>query len=300
LSQQCIYVTNAYTGAVEIYRTDEHGVARPIERIKGLATGLASPEVVAVDGNHNVYVANVNGSYKASITVYPAGEYGDVAPTQTISGPDTQMGNPTGIAVDPAGNIYVTNWFPGSACVGTITVYAAGSNGDAAPIAQIAGRKTRLCDPWGTAIDSSGNIYVTGGQQYSSFVNVYAAGSNGNVSPMAEISGKRTLLYGPTAITLDTLGNMYVASSPNGTLVKFRAGAHGNAKPAQAIYGLLTKLQYPEGIALDSTGEIYTIATPQDRILVFAGTANGDVPPLRIIRANDRLNRHGDTDLVIR
>jgi hypothetical protein len=298
LTAQCIYVTDTSGPAIDIYRTDEHGEAKPIARIKGPATGLVGPSVVAVDAHHNVYVANVNGYYQASITVYPAGEYGNVVPAQTITGPDTQMGIPNGIAVDAGGNIYVTNWF--ASCVGSVTEYASGSNGDSAPIAQIKGKKTRLCAPWGTALDANGNIYVTSGQQYSSAVYEYAAGSNGNVPPLAQISGRRTLLYDATAITLAALGDIYVTSNSNGTLVKYRAGAHGNAKPVQAIYGLRTKLQFPYGIAVDTTDKIYTLdTTPRGRILVFASDAKGDVPPIRVIRGTTRFGFR-PSDLAIR
>lgn len=301
LTSPCIYVTSAYRPpSVDIYRTHQHGAAKPVESIKGPATGLSGPAAVAVDANHNVYVAGSNYQYESVVTVYPAGDYGNVAPTQTITGPDTQMGVATGIAVDSGGNIYVSNWFGGTPCVGSVTVYAAGANGDATPIAQIKGMKTGLCDPGGIATDSKRNIYVTSGQQYSSAVKIYAAGSNGNVRPMAEISGKRTLLYDPAGITLDALGNIYVSSDAAGTLTKYRAGAHDDAKPVQAIYGIRTKLQFANGIAVDPSDEIYANNTVRTDVVVFASDANGDVPPIRIIRRNRRSNLRRPTNIAVR
>jgi hypothetical protein len=303
LTAQCIYVTNAYRpAAVDIYRTDEHGAARPIGHIEGPATELAGPSAVAVDADHNLYVAGADYSsqYASAVNVYPAGQYGDVAPMQTITGPNTQMGIATGVAVDSARNIYVTNWFGGTPCVGSITVYAANANGDAPPIAQIKGAKTRLCDPGGIAIDPNGNLYVTSGQQYSSAVNIYAAGSSGNVRPMAEILGKRTLLYDPTGITLDALNNVYVSSDAEGTLTKYRAGSHGNVKPVQAIYGIRTKLQDAYGVAVDLNARIYANNTVRGNIVVFASDANGDVPPIRVIRRNNRSNLRRPTNIAIR
>lgn len=290
LTAQCIYVTNGHGPAIDIYSTDAHGESKPIARIKGPSTGLTGPEAVAVDANHNVYVADTNGSYKASIKVYPAGKYGNIAPTQTITGPATQLAVPNGIAVDSVGNMYVANFIAGTPCTGSITEYPAGSSGDAAPIAQIEGKKTRLCRPWGTALDASGNIYVTSGQQYSSAVYVYASGSNGNVPPIARISGSRTQLYDSTGIALNATGDIYVTSGDS--LLKFRTGAHGNAKPVQSINGLRTKLQFPYSTAVDARNEIYTVDGVPRAVLAFASHANGDVRPIRVIRGNTRVLFH--------
>ena len=66
----------------------------------------------------------------------------------------------------------------------TVTVYPAGSSGNATPSATIAGSNTGLDEPQGIAVDAGGNIYVTnyGSQQGGNdAVTVYAAGSNGNM-----------------------------------------------------------------------------------------------------------------------
>ena len=68
---------------------------------------------------------------------------------------------PSGIAVDSSRNMYVMN--PGSQVGGadSITVYPAGSNGNATPSATISGASTALDFPLGIAVDSGKNIYVT-------------------------------------------------------------------------------------------------------------------------------------------
>jgi hypothetical protein len=55
---------------------------------------------------------------------------------------------------------YVANEGSGIGGVDSAKIYAAGSNGNVAPIATIAGPLTQLDKPNGIAVDSIGNIYV--------------------------------------------------------------------------------------------------------------------------------------------
>lgn len=289
LTSPCVYVTNAYgPPSVDIYRARQRGAARPAERIKGANTELSGPEAVAVDSAYNVYVADINGYYQSAILVYPAGEYRNDTPAQTITGPDTEMGIATGVAVDSSAHVYVSNFIApkNNKCTGSVTVYAPGADGDVSPIAQIKGRKTLLCGPHGIALDSKGNIYVTTGLQYNSAVNIYAAGSTGNIAPVARIHGKRTMLDDPGSIALDSAGNVYVAPVEGQFLTTYRAGEHGDTKPAKMIVGMDTKLKSIVGVSVDSSGDIYACnENPQGNVVVFGSGANGDAPPIRVIKA---------------
>ncbi|MGA7871683.1 MAG: hypothetical protein WCA22_12375 [Candidatus Binatus sp.] len=55
-----------------------------------------------MDSKNNIYVANV---FAASITVYSAGSNVNVAPIAAISGPNTHLAFPFGIALDSSDNI---------------------------------------------------------------------------------------------------------------------------------------------------------------------------------------------------
>src|SRR2546427_9489988 len=65
-----------------------------------------------------LYVANSN-----SIAVYPPGASGNVAPARTISGTNTGLDFPFGVALDSAGNLYAAN-----SRVKSITVYPPGAS----------------------------------------------------------------------------------------------------------------------------------------------------------------------------
>jgi hypothetical protein len=99
-------------------------------------TGLTNVSGLALDSRNNIYVAN-DGSIGVgfdSVTIYAAGSNGNVAPTATISGPLTQLKQPSGVAVDSIGNIYVANDVSADGKhLDSITVYPPGSNGNVAP-----------------------------------------------------------------------------------------------------------------------------------------------------------------------
>jgi hypothetical protein len=74
------------------------------------------------------------------------------------------LANPTGVATDPAGKIYVAR---SSSSCDAIMVYAPGADGDSEPIAVISGDDTGLLRPAAIAVDSQGKIYVINNLQAS-------------------------------------------------------------------------------------------------------------------------------------
>ena len=222
-----VYVTNQVDGyeddgSITVYPAGRVGNVAPIAKIAGTRTGdktgLKSPIGLAVDGSNKLYVLNEFGdSGSGSITIYSPGASGNVAPEATIAdaagGKHTQLHSPAGLALDAAGNIYVTN----DRASNSITVYPAGSKGDVAPKAIISGSNTGLSTPRGIAIDSSGNIYVAnasdgvlidgveednGSETGPATITVYPPGSNGNVKPIATITGPLTSLAHPEGIAI--------------------------------------------------------------------------------------------------
>ena len=76
----------------------------------------------------------------------------------------------------------------------SVTVYAAKTHGNVAPIQTIRGTATKLKRPDGIAVDSSGNIYVSDGLDRSK-VMAFAVGATGDVKPLRTIRGSNTGLY---------------------------------------------------------------------------------------------------------
>jgi Beta-propeller repeat len=298
-AKPCIYVANNSPDGVQtvtIYAQEANGDVAPVDTIHGKKTGLSSPSAVAVDPSRNLYVSNFLGgaSGNGDVTVYASGSYGNVAPSQTIESEPSYdlMRNPSGVALDSGGDIYVSGWGSDS-----ISVYAPGADGDPAPIQYIAGDDTGLDSPSYVAVSKNRTIYVS--NFYGNSLTVYAPGANGNVAPVQTIAGAETNLYHCTAVALNSKGEIYVTNvklGPSGSpgVAIFGKGANGNVAPIRTISGPKTGLNQPNGITFDSDGNIYVTNAPEmasgnDSVTVYARGANGDVAPIRTITGKKTL-----------
>ncbi|MFY9663082.1 MAG: hypothetical protein WAL67_00630 [Candidatus Cybelea sp.] len=296
----CLYVANEGPrgdSSVTVYSAGATGNAKPIQTIKGSNTGLSASWEVAVDADGKMYVANTTGGGSqghGSVTVYAAGATGNVAPVQTISGPNTRLANPLGVALDPVnGDIYVESEGCSSPYFYCVEIFASGANGNVAPTGIIRGKKTELSDSSGVALDASGNLYVANyagvGYNDRGTVTAYTAGSVGNVAPARTISGSNTGLYQPEGVAFDTGSNIYVPNgfggpSNAGSVTVYAPTASRNAAPIRTIQGTKTKLDEPLGIALDGSDNLYVGNYESNTVTVYAAGANGRVKPINKIK----------------
>ena len=306
-----IYVTNNATNTLTVYAAGANGNVPPIATIGGAKTGLSDPTGIALDSNGKIYVLNRAYNRKRNIKVYPplgtsTGIINE-APIAAIAGSKTRLDDPTGIALDSQGNIYVANSLggpkvPNTEDSGMVTVYAAGSTGNIAPIATISGAATGLAYPAGIALDSSGNIYVANeltGDTSSSLedypsITVYPAGSKGNASPISIIAGDNTGLSYSQGIALDSSGNLYAEGYieyVGDTINVYPAGSNGNVSPAATIVGADTGLDGPDGIALDSGGNLYVSngyggPVGGGSVTVYPPGSSGDAVPIATITSS--------------
>ena len=192
-----IYVTNQTANSITVYPplTSSH-FGTLTATISGAATNLRYPLGIALDSAGKIYVANQS---PFTVMVYPAGSNGNVAPIAIIAGATTGLSYPQGIALDSSRNIYVAN----VGGPGTVTVYSAGSTGNVAATATIGTAVVGggASQPFGIALDASGNIYVTDGNLLT--ITVYPPlGSSGFGTPTATIVGTATGLFGPSGIAV--------------------------------------------------------------------------------------------------
>ena len=138
-----LYVANGALGRnVLVFAPGARGNVAPIRAIGGRLTHFVQPYGLAVDGNGTIYVADVLAK---SVFEFGPAQNGNVRPMATITGSRTGLQNPLDVVLDGNGNLWVTNAtsFAANAPY-EILEFAAGSQGDVAPIRAIAGPRTRL------------------------------------------------------------------------------------------------------------------------------------------------------------
>ena len=134
-SNQRIYVTNVPDDSVMAFAPDADGNAAPVATISGSNTQLDGPIQAVFDRSGNIYVSdnthcypNCSGAEPFAVTVYPPQAPGNVAPIRAISGSNTHLYLPAGIAVDALGNLYTANQQDNS-----VQVFPPNADGDVAP-----------------------------------------------------------------------------------------------------------------------------------------------------------------------
>jgi sulfur carrier protein ThiS len=189
------------------------------------------PNGVAVDSNGSVYVADYSNHTIRQVT--PTGAVTTLAGLAGSSGTNDGTGsaarfyNPTGVAVDNNGNIYVADQNNDTirqvTPAGVVTTLAglAGSLGSA----DGTGSAARFARPTGVSVDSSGNVYVadyfnhTIRQVTPARVVTTLAGLAGSPGG-ADGTGSAARFSNPFGTAVDTNGIVYVADSANNTIRK--------------------------------------------------------------------------------
>jgi trimeric autotransporter adhesin len=260
---------------------------------------LYGPYGLAVDSAGNIFIADTYNQRIRKIT--PDGVIHTIAGGGTTTGegiPATsaKLNNPTRIALDAAGNLYITDTLANRILRvdtrGILTTVAGGgsslSDGIRATTAAIL--------PVGITVDGAGNLYIVdwyvGGIRkvdtqgiISTIAGNGKQGFSGDGGPALQASFHFGIYSG---LTFDPAGNLYVADDANARIRRI-SGGQINTVAGNGLFhfsgnnGAATTatLDFPTGLTGDKTGNLYFTEpfvnrvrriAPDGTISVFAGT----------------------------
>jgi sugar lactone lactonase YvrE len=290
-----IYVANAGKGggghdSITKYAAGSSGDVAPVAEITGAHTQLSSPTGIALDSSGDIYVANQSPTANEpdSITVYSPNSAGNAAPIRVISGALTKLSSLSGIAIDSSGNIYASSLGVEGSSGADILIFAAGSNGNVAPIFEIDGDCAGLKPTGPIALDASANIYVGGYDKLAFFAHVDLRMPNRPcLTPGFAISGPKTGISQITGVAVDSVGDIFVTDSDSNSVRAFQSGDNGDVEPSATI-ATHNDIFAPTAVALDSSGKIYVVNGAADRqvsdtVTIYAPGSNAATAPIASI-----------------
>ena len=250
----------------------------------GTAASFNNPNAIAADTAGNIYVADSGNN--AIRQIAPGGIVSTLAGTAGTAGSANGTGaaalfnNPSGVATDSSGNVYVAdtnNQTIRKVTPAGVVSTVAGSPGVLGST-DATGSAASFRYPNGLASDSSGNLYVadTGNNTIRKItpagVVSTLAGTPG-VAGFADGTGAAASFNGPAAVALDTLGNLYVADYYNNTIRKVSAAGVVSTIAGSAPFwgavddtGSAARFNGPQALVVDAVGNVYVADTNNDTV----------------------------------
>jgi sugar lactone lactonase YvrE len=267
------------------------------------AATLNEPYGIAADRSGNIFFVDymnnrVRKINAAGIITTIAGTGGMGYNGDNIPATTAELNVPGGVAVDNAGNVYVTDDYNNRVrkinTSGIITTIAGtgtvGYNGDNIPATN-----AELNNPVFIAVDRIGNIYIadvdnarirridTAGMISTFAGSGVPAGYAGDNGPATAAK-----IWGPTGMYPDNLGNVYFGDAYNNVVRKVNTAGTittiaGNGTMGYSGDGgkaVLAELFWPAGLAMDAASNLYIADNGNNRIRRISSTAF--VPPVSV------------------
>ena len=241
----------------------------------GASARFNHPSGVAVDASGDLFVTDTGNNTVRKIT--PDGTVSTYAGTASAfpnyldgTAANAQFANPTGIAVDAQGNVYVGDTF------GNTTRTSLGDT-----VFSIVGA-VRKITPSGTVSTLAGTPYTVVEPEYFT----------GQPAPQfGDGSGASVFFGDPAALAVDAAGNVYVADASNRVVrrvtpqgaVTTLGGTVGTASTTESDgVGAQAAFATPNGLAVDTQGNLYVSDLEAIRVGASAGYPTVPTQPLQL------------------
>jgi sugar lactone lactonase YvrE len=269
--------------------------------IPGLANGnwneasFLCPNALAVDRDGNLFVADTLNSVirkVAAIGLVTTLVWTDAGVTQSGPATNAAVSEPTGVAVDHEGNVYIAerggNRVRQITPRGVMNILAGSGLAGAADGPSTA---ASFNGPSGLALDKEGNIYVADTANHQ----VRKITPDGKVTTLAGSgtpgsangTGKDASFKRPTGVAVDASGNVYVADQGNNLIREINPQGAVTTLAGSGAQGwddgpaTLASFNRPFGVAVDFYGNVYVAdtgnnvirqVTPDGTVTTLAGT----------------------------
>lgn len=328
------------TGTVtELTKASGYSAASALT-IQGGNTNFELPTGIAVDNAGNIWIANFGGG---SVTELPYAavsapnataasiansainiSLASLAVDVSYNGSNKAVIDPTYIAVDPTGNVWIANFdlytLTGTTAGGSIIELTKASGYSPASALNISGWDGPISDPFVIAFDSAGNLWLTG-------VGGASISSGGvAVTELTQASGyapaKALNIPGNSAVTFlagiaaDGAGNIWIANTGLGLPANGATGGSGSvieltkssgyAMSSAVTYNATSAgFQTPVGIAIDAAGNVWIansgattggnngiILGTSGSVTELVGAASPVTPPAVVLTLHRRVDGH--------
>ena len=249
-----------------------------------------SPAGVAVDAAGNIYVADYGNNLIRRISATGVvSTFAGNGSQGLINAPGllASFNQPTGVAIDAAGNVYVGD--AGNNRIRKITPAGAVSTlagSDSTGYADGADTSASFFHPEGITLDAAGNVYVA--DAGNNLIRKVTPG--GTVSTLAGNGtnvGETNIFSNPTGVAADAAGNVFVANYIDNNILKVSTAgvisvvAGSGATGAANGSGSSATFYFPNSVAVDAANNVYVAdginnlirkITPDGTVSTLAGS----------------------------